>query len=87
MLAESIYLYIPQDWKPLSLPLKEAIITFRDEPCCEWSKYKGDQKALVSFITHFKRRRKRRWGAVKATTAECIVTVVVSHPMRPEHIA
>lgn len=23
--------YIPQDWKPLSLPLKEAIIAFTDE--------------------------------------------------------
>lgn len=25
--------------------------------CSEWSKYKGDQKALVSFITHFKGRQ------------------------------
>ena len=28
--------------------------------CCERWKYKGDQKALVSFITHYKRGRKRR---------------------------
>ena len=26
-------------------------------------------------------------GAVRATIAECIVTVVVSHPLRPRHIA
>lgn len=47
--------------------------------CCEWSKYKGDQKDFVSFITHFKRGRKRRRLTVKAAIARCIVTVAQTH--------
>ena len=51
---------------------------------CEWSKYKGDQKALVSFITHFIRGWKKRRGLADAAAAESSVAVVVCRPPRPK---
>lgn len=34
--------------------------------CCEWSKFKGGQKDLVSFITHCKRVGWGEWGGFQS---------------------
>jgi len=65
----------------LSLPPKEVIFTFTDELVVNGSSTKETKRPLVSFITHFKRgRRRRRRLAVKATIAECSLTVVLPSP-------
>lgn len=84
-----VYPYIPQDWKPLSMPLKEAIITFTDELVVNGQSTK-ETKRLLSHLSPTLGEAERRGGgggAVKATIAERIVTVVVCHPLRPRHIA
>lgn len=83
-----IYQYIPLDWKPLSLPLKAATITFTDELVVNGQSTKETKRPLSHLSPTLRERgRERRKGAVKPTIAECIWTVVVSYPLRPKHIA
>lgn len=44
-----------------------------------------ETKRTLSHLSLISREWERGGRAVKATTAECIMSVVVSHPLRSEH--
>lgn len=85
-----MYLYIPQDWKPLSLPLKEAIITFTDELVLNGQSTK-ETKRLLSHLSPTLRggsKKRRRRGSCQSNHSRVYRNSGGPLiPLRPRHIA